>query len=71
MEMQLKAPTPEANMKLIDNGLELMVRYPVDIPKTSQIDDQVTRILLELVNNDPDLKATVGSTPKIRAAIKG
>src|SRR5256885_178723 len=71
MEMQLKAPTPEAKLKLVDNGLELVVRYPVEIRKASQIDDQVTRILLELVNNDPDLKATVGSTPKIRAAIKG
>ena len=70
-EMQLKAPTPEAKLKLVENRLELVVRYPVEIRKASQIDDQVTRALVDLVNNDPDLRAAVGSTPTIRAAIKG
>jgi len=71
IELQLQAPTPETKLQLVDNGLELVVRYPVDIRKASEADDHVTRTLIDLVNQDRELQAAVASTPKIRAAIKG
>jgi small-conductance mechanosensitive channel len=70
-EIQLKSPKPEAKLQLSETGVEFIVRYPVDIRTASEIDDQVTRAIVELVNKDEELKKAMAGTPKIRAAIKG
>jgi small-conductance mechanosensitive channel len=70
-EIQLKSPTPDAKLQLSDTGVEFVVRYPVDIRTASEIDDQMTRSLVDLVNRDPELKNVIVGAPKIRAAIKG
>ena len=46
------------------------MRYPVEITKATQIDDEVTRKLMEVIAGQPELKAAVSGTPKLRAAIK-
>jgi small-conductance mechanosensitive channel len=71
VEVQLKAPVPESKLQFSDAGLEFVVRYPVDIRKASEIDDHVTRAVLETLDTNADLKAAVAGPPKIRAAIKG
>ena len=71
MEMQLKAPVPQTKLQFADNGLEFMVRYPVPIRQASDIDDNVTKAVLEVVNNEPELKASLTGLPKIRAPIRG
>jgi len=71
IEIQLKSPAPEAKLQLSDTGLEFVVRYPVDIRTASEIDDQVTRAVVELMNSDPELKNSIAGSPRIRAAIKG
>ena len=70
-EIQLKSPKPESKLQLSDTGVEFIVRYPVDIRTASEIDDHVTRAVVELVNSDPELKNAIAGTPKIRAAVKG
>jgi hypothetical protein len=47
------------------------VRYPVDIRRASEIDENVTRAVLNILDANEALKAAVASPPKIRAAIKG
>jgi hypothetical protein len=71
IEIQLKSPTPEAKLQLSENGVEFIVRYPVDIRTASEIDDHVTRAVVDLVNNDAELKSAIAGPPKIRAAIRG
>jgi small-conductance mechanosensitive channel len=71
IEVQLKAPSPETRLQFGDAGLELMVRYPVEIRNESVMDEQVTRKVLELVQNEPDVQAAVAGSPRIRAAIRG
>ena len=68
---QLKTPATEAKLQLTDAGLEFVVRYPVDIRRASEIDDHVTRAVVDIVNNDLAVKAAAVGSPKIRAAIKG
>src|SRR5579859_1218129 len=68
---QLKSPATEAKLQLAETGPELIVRYPVDIRNAAEIDDHVTRAVLEAVNGDSGLKGAVNGAPKIRAAIKG
>jgi small-conductance mechanosensitive channel len=71
IEIQLKSPRPEAKLQLSDAGVEFIVRYPVDIRSASEIDDRVTRTVVDLVNSDAELKTAIAGAPKIRAAIKG
>jgi small-conductance mechanosensitive channel len=71
IEVQLKTPSPEARLQFGDTGLELLVRYPVEIRNESVTDEQVTRKVLEVIQSDPEVQAAVVGTPKIRAAIKG
>ena len=71
IEVQLKAPSPETRLQFGDSGLELLVRYPVEIRKESVTDEQVTRKVLDVIQNNPKVQAAVVGSPKIRAAIKG
>jgi small-conductance mechanosensitive channel len=71
VEFQITVPGPDAKLQFGDTGLELIVRYPVGIRKTSEIDDHVTRALLEMIDKDPELKSAIVGSPKIRAVVKG
>jgi small-conductance mechanosensitive channel len=71
IEVQLKTPRPETRLQFGDTGLELLVRYPVEIRNESVTDEQVTRKVLEVIQSEPEVQAAVVGSPKIRAAIKG
>ncbi len=72
LEVSLQAPKPESRLQFTDAaGLEFVVRYPVDIRRAAEIDDNITRSILESLASTPDLKTSVTGPPKIRAAIKG
>jgi small-conductance mechanosensitive channel len=71
LEVQLKAPVPESKLQFTDAALEFVVRYPVDIRRASEIDENVTRAVLDVLDTNEALKTAVASPPKIRAAIKG
>ena len=62
-------PTPQARLQLVEKGLDLVVRYPVVLHRETEIDNQMARKVVEVIHNDPELKAAVGS-PTIRPAIK-
>jgi small-conductance mechanosensitive channel len=71
VEIQLQMPSPEGRLQFADIGLEFSVRYPVEIRRATEIDDNVTQKLLEALAAEPTLKAAVSGIPKIRAAIRG
>ncbi len=71
VDILIEMPRPEARLQFAEGGLELLVRYPVEIRKAPDIDEEMTRKVLRLVETDPDLKSAVSGTPKIRSAIKG
>lgn len=70
VDIQVAAPRPEARLQFADTGLELLVRYPVDIRRAPDIDEEMTRKVLQLVETDAGLKTAVSGTPKIRSAVK-
>ena len=71
VDIQIAAPKPEARLQFVDTGLELLVRYPVEIRKAPDVDEEMTRKVLDLIETDATLKAAVSGTPKIRSAVKG
>ncbi len=66
----LAVPEPNAKLHFADSGLEFVLRYPVEIQRSAEIDDEITRTLMEVIGSDPELKASVAGSPKLRAAIK-
>ncbi|HEX3356777.1 MAG TPA: mechanosensitive ion channel family protein [Tepidisphaeraceae bacterium] len=68
LHMDLGTPTPEGRIRFIDTGLEFVVRYPVDLHDAAQIDDRMTRQLLQAINQEPKLKLTGSGIPKIQPA---
>ena len=63
----VSAPRPQARLQLVENGLDLVVRYPVVFNRESEIDDQMAKKVVEVIDSLPELKATVGA-PTIRSA---
>jgi small-conductance mechanosensitive channel len=71
IEFQLKVPEPHGQLQYSDTGLEYLVRYPVALRQVSEVDDKITRRLLEMLQQQPELQASVSGLPRIRAAVKG
>ncbi len=65
MAVPLAVPSPQARVQLGENGLDLVVRYPVVLHRESEIDNQMARKVMETINSHPELKAAVGP-PTIR-----
>jgi small-conductance mechanosensitive channel len=71
LDISMRAPEPHGLLQYGDAGLEFVVRYPVGLTEASEIDDKVTRKLLEILAKQPELQGVVSGVPKIRAAVKG
>ncbi len=65
----VSAPSPQARLQLGENRLDLVVRYPVVLHRESEIDNQVAKKVVEMIESLADLKAAVGA-PTIRPAAK-
>jgi hypothetical protein len=55
---------PESRLRIAPTGLEIVVRYPVEMEKAAEIDDRITRELLEITERDPKLRLTASATPQ-------
>jgi len=71
IDIRLRPPEPDGQLRFGDTGLEYVVRYPLDIRQASKIDGEVTRALLDLISGSPEIQASVSGSPKIRAVIRG
>jgi small-conductance mechanosensitive channel len=70
IEIQLKTPSPQAKLHYADTGLEFLVRYPTELRTAPDIDEQIIKAVLDAIEKNPDLKASVTGWPRIRAAVK-
>ena len=70
-DIQMKVPEPHGQLQYTDTGLEYVVRYPVGLHQVAEADEKITRKLVELLEQQPELQASVSGFPKIRAAVKG
>ncbi len=70
IDTPIMAPAPKTHLHFVDTGLEFVVRYPVELDRAAEIDDRLTRKLMEVIDREPELKSAVAGTPKLRAPIK-
>jgi small-conductance mechanosensitive channel len=57
---------PESRLHLTQTALEVVIRYPVDLEHAGEIDNRVTRAILEALELDPNLREQVSGGPTIR-----
>jgi small-conductance mechanosensitive channel len=70
MDIPVRAPEPHGQLQYGDAGLEYAVRYPVDLHKAAEVDEKITRKMLEMLQGLGELQASISGVPKIRAAVK-
>lgn len=58
---------PESRLHLTQTSLEIVVRYPVELGNAGEIDNRVTREILDAMERDPDLRNQVSGGPTIKA----
>ena len=66
LSMPVPVPLPQSRLYLTQNGLEVHVRYPVEMENASEIDDKVTRELLHTLAQPPRLRVVGSGTPNIQ-----
>ncbi len=54
---------PESHLHITGSGLEVVIRYPVELSTAAEIDDRITRALIENIEREPRLRL-LGSTLK-------
>jgi small-conductance mechanosensitive channel len=70
LEVQMPVPTLQAKLQFADTGLELLLRYPAELRKAAQMDDEVTRAILEVIRDNAEIKDAITGSPKMRAAVR-
>lgn len=66
LHLPIPPPKPQGRLRFTDAGLEFVVRYPVEIHRAAEIDDKITRRLLEAIEEEPRLRLVPSSAPKIQ-----
>ena len=57
---------PESRLHLTQSALEVVIRYPVEMGNAGEIDDRMTRAILNAIEGDPKLRAQVSEGPSIK-----
>jgi small-conductance mechanosensitive channel len=70
MEITLKPPAPEQHLQFGDTGAELVVRYPVDLRRSAEMDEKIVEALMTAMAMNEKVAKGISGTPKIRTAVK-
>ncbi len=64
LDLHTSPPRPESRLRFVESGLEITVRYPVEIRRAAEIDDRITREVIQL-EQDAKLQLAGGGPLKI------
>jgi len=53
MDFEASPPVPEVSARFSEQGLEIVVRYPVMPDEGAQVDQQMNRALYDALEQDP------------------
>ena len=67
LNVRAVAPKPVSRLRLAQSGLEVVIRYPVELDNAAEIDDRITRELLNALGQEPKLRLVGSGTPNIQA----
>jgi small-conductance mechanosensitive channel len=67
LHVPLEEPRPQSRLRFVDAGMELIIRYPVELEHSSAIEDQVTRAVMEAIQREPKFTLVAAGVPRIQA----
>ena len=71
LNVSVAVPRPVSRVRLSQSGLEVVIRYPLELERAAEIDDQITRELLDALEQRPKLKLVGTGTPNIQPVSDG
>lgn len=71
LNMTVAVPRPVSRVRLSQSGLEVVIRYPIELERAAEIDDKITRELLDALEQRPRLKLVGTGTPNIQPVTDG
>lgn len=66
LSVAVAVPRPRSRLRLTQTGLEVVIRYPVELENAAEVDDRVTRELLRALEEKPKLKLVGTGVPNIQ-----
>ena len=69
--LTVDVPQIKSRLRLTQTGLEVVIRYPLELERSSEIDDQIIRELLTALERPPKLKLVGTGTPNIQPVVDG
>ena len=66
LNVVVNAPKPRSRLRLTQTGLEVVIRYPVELESATEIDDRIIRELLRSLEQPPRLRLVGTGTPNIQ-----
>ena len=67
LNVRAASSKPVSRLRLTQSGLEVIIRYPVELDEAADIDDRITRELLTALAQKPGLRLVGSGTPNIQA----
>ena len=68
VDIHISAPKPESRLRYTDAGLQYTVRYPAEIARATETDNQILLALHDAISKEPKLNFAPGGTPKLQTA---
>jgi hypothetical protein len=59
---------PQSRVRLGPDGLQITLRFPVDVRYEAQVLDEISRRLLDYIGREPHLRFVPTGTPNIQAS---
>ncbi len=57
---------PQSRLCLTQSGLDVVIRYPLELEKAAEVDDRITREVLDAIERAPKLRLVGTGTPNIQ-----
>jgi small-conductance mechanosensitive channel len=64
--LALDVPQPKSLLRLTQTGLEVVVRYPLELERSAEVDDKIIRELLTALERPPKLRLVGSGIPNIQ-----
>lgn len=65
LNLPVDMPRPQNRLRFTQTGLEVVIRYPVTSEKAAEIDDRVTRALLDVMGGESRVKSVGSPAPSM------
>jgi small-conductance mechanosensitive channel len=66
LNVRIETPRPQSRLRMSANGIEIVIRYPVQLLNAVQTSDEIARRLIDAIRREPRLKLAVQGTPSIQ-----